>query len=248
MKRRRKFELLLRDLWRLLADATRAERYSELWLAVWNLTDFTEELTREPTKLGQLLEFAHALRASAGPGRQVAEERLMEYLIHVAGQCLDRLEAAGFQRVPGFPATNEVAPEWQATWLVLRALHDFALTCFDFSRPRDAFAGRRRGLAFDLLGRVGTLIDLPEVLVKARQALRKAQSVESRQAAAFLEQYFRARNLSPDDATVTDLLSLAEKATSRSIAVQALNALVETNTISEFEALDRMDDWKSKRR
>ena len=154
----------------------------------------------------------------------------MEHLIWVADQCLDRLEEAGFQRVPGFPATNEVAPEWQATWLALRALHDFALTCFDVARPRDAFAGRRRALAFQLLGRVGTWVDLPEVLVKAQQALRKAQSVESREAAAFLEQYCRARNLSPDDATVTDLLSLTESATSRSIAVLAPEVGLEPTT------------------
>ena len=66
MQRRRKFELLLRDLWRLLADATRAERYTELSLAVWNLADFIEALSREPTKLGQLLEFAHAMPSPAG--------------------------------------------------------------------------------------------------------------------------------------------------------------------------------------
>ena len=92
------------------------------------------------------------------------------------------------------------------------------------------------------------MVDLPDVLVKARQALRKAKSVESRQAAAFLQEYFQARNLSPDDDTVSELLSLAEATASRSTAFQALNALVETNTISEFEALDRMDNWKSKRR
>lgn len=248
MPKRHEFELLLGDLYRLLADTTGAERYGKLSLALWNLTTFREELTREPAKVGQLLEFAHALRGSAGPGRQLAEERVMGHLSFLAGRCIEHLEGAGFQRVPGFPATPEVAPEWQPTWLVLRALHDFALTCFDFCRPRDAFAGHRRGLAFDLLGQVGTLVDLPDVLVKARQALRRAQSVESRQAAAFLEEYFQARSLSPDDDTVSALLSLAEKAASRSTAFRALNTLVETGVISELQALDRMDDWKSKRR
>lgn len=45
-----------------------------------------------------------------------------------------------------------------------------------------------------------------------------------------------------------ELLSLAERTDSRSTAFNALNALVETGTISEFEALDRMDDWKSRHR
>jgi hypothetical protein len=248
MQKRRKFEHVLGDLWGLLEHPARGTPDMDVSLAVWNLAHFTEELACEPTKLRPLLDFVHALRGSNVPRRQVAEGRLMERLITVAGLCLDRLEHAGFRRVARFPAADEVAREWQDTWLVLRAVHDFALACFDFTRPRDAFGGRRRALAFELLGPVGTLVDLPDVLVQARQAIRKAQSVEARQAAAFLQEYFQARDLSPDDDTVSDLLSLAEETASRSTAFQALNALVETHMISEFEALDRMDAWKSKRR
>jgi len=171
----------------------------------------------------------------------------MRHLSFLASECIESLEGTGSQRTPSFPATPEVAPEWQAIWLVLRALHDFALTCFDCCRPRDAFAGHRRALAFDVLAQVGTLVDLQDALEKARQALRKTQSVESRQAATLLEEYFQTRNLSPDDGTVSDLLSLAEIAASRSTVFHALNALVESGVISEFEALDRVDAWKSKR-
>jgi hypothetical protein len=42
------------------------------------------------------------------------------------------------------------------------------------------------------------------------------------------------------------LLALAEQTDSRSTAFGALNALVETGKISEFQALDRLDDWKSR--
>jgi hypothetical protein len=248
MPRRRKFELLMKDLWRLLRDPKRAERDFALSLAVWNLSDFTKELTRDVVKVRQLLEFARALRASDATGRQVAEERLMEGLAYLAGQCRDRLEDGGFQRTSALPAEQELGPAWRSLWLVLRELHDFALGCFVFKRPRDSFGGRRRALAFDILSRVGTAVDLPEALGKARQALRQTQSVESRQAAAFLEEYFRERGQSPDEPVIDELLSLAERTNSRSTAAQALNALVETNTISEFEALDRMDDWKSRRR
>jgi hypothetical protein len=45
---------------------------------------------------------------------------------------------------------------------------------------------------------------------------------------------------------VGELLTLAETTDSRSTAFSALNALVETGTICEFEALDRLDDWKSR--
>lgn len=80
----------------------------------------------------------------------------------------------------------------------------------------------------------------------ARQALRKARSVEARQAAEFLKRYLAGRDQSPDDATTEALLALAERTDTRSTAFSALDALVETGTISEFEAMNRLDAWESR--
>ena len=246
--RRRKFALLMNDLARLLRNPKQAERDFALSLAVWNLAEFKKELSQDVFKTRQVLEFAQALRASDATGRQVAEERLMEGLAWLATESTNRLEEEGWRRTSAFPPAPEVAPNSQGPWLVLRELHDFALGCFAFKRPRDSFGGRRRALAYDILSRVATSVDLPEVLQRARLALRKVNSVESREAASFLEGYFRAREVLPDDATIDALLSLVERTDSRSTAAQALNALVETNTISDLEALDHMDEWKSKHR
>ena len=57
---------------------------------------------------------------------------------------------------------------------------------------------------------------------------------------------FQDRDEAPDDDLVTALLGVAERTRSRSIAFGALNFLVETGTISEFQALDRMDAWKER--
>ena len=57
---------------------------------------------------------------------------------------------------------------------------------------------------------------------------------------------FQDRDEAPDDDLVEALLGVAERTRSRSIAVGALNFLVETGAISEFQALDRMDAWKER--
>jgi len=90
------------------------------------------------------------------------------------------------------------------------------------------------------------VVDLPEVVTLARKSLKKAKSIESRQAADFLNKYFKERGLAQDDPIVDELLSLAAATDSRSTVFSALDVLVETGTISEFEAIDLMDDWKSK--
>lgn len=210
MRRRRKFELLLKDFWGHLAGPAPGKR-DALSLAVWNLADFDEELTQDATKVWQLTDFVQALRASDAAGRQVAEEELMKQLGWVARQCRDRLEEAGFRRVSRFPAPHEVAPEFRTTVQVLEVLRDFALGCFEFKRPRDSLGGRRRALAFDVLSRIGTLIDLPEALVLARQALRRVQSIEADHADLFLDEYLEAGHLPPDDSSIESLLALAEK-------------------------------------
>ena len=172
----------------------------------------------------------------------------MEDLAHLAGQCSEVLEDAKCPRLTGFDTILATPEELQPVLRVLKELHDFALACFQFKRPRDSFGGTRRALAFEILGRVSWAVDLPEVVPMARQALMKTTSVESRQASEFLQEYFAERDLALDDAMIEELLSLAESTNSRTTAYGALNALVETGAISEFEAMDRMDNWKSRRR
>lgn len=150
------------------------------------------------------------------------------------------------QRIPTFDLIEVAPEEFQPRLQVLRDLHDFALACFAFKRPRDSFGGKRRGYAYEILGHVGRMADLPDVVTMARQSLKKAKSVESRQAADFLKQYFTARDIVPDDTIIDELLSLAATADSRSTVFGALNALVETGAISESEAISRLDDWKTK--
>jgi len=243
---RHKFELLLKDFWRALKRP--AQNENMLRLAVWGFTRFTPELVPDAVKVRQVLEFVEALRSSDTPGRQVAEERLMGDLVHLAGQCSEVLEDAKCPRLTGFDTILAAPGELQPVLRVLKELHDFALACFQFKRPRDSFGGARRALAFGILGRVGWAVDLPEVVPMALRALRKTKSVESRQASEFLQEYFAERDLAPDDAMIEELLSLVESTNSRSTAYGALNALVETGAISEFEAMDRMDNWKSKHR
>lgn len=246
MKQRRKLELLLSDIRTLLTGPVGSPGDDALPLAVWGLAIFRERLSRDVAAMRALLEVTCLLRASDRPGRQVAEERIMDHLQNLAWKCGGRLDDAKLKRLPDFSEINQVSAELQPALQVLQELHDFALTCFVFKRPRDSFGGRRRALAFDILAEVGLYVDLPEAVRLARQALRKTQSVEARQAAEFLQHYSAARGLQPDEATTQELLALAEGTDSRSTAFGALNALVETGTISEFEAWDRLDDWKSK--
>lgn len=248
MKRRRKFELWLGDLERLLEEPPQRPsdyRLADVLTGAWA---FREELAEDPAKMRSLLRWGEALRAAPGTGRQVAERKFLDGLLPVAEVCLDRLQRAGLTRAAAFPTGDEVPPGLGPTFQVLQALHEFALGCFRPNRARDPLGGHRRGMAFDLMGEIVSLVDLPEAVGLARAALSKAGSTEARQAAAFLQKYFTSRNEPLDDDLIERLLELARRAASRSTVFQALNALVETGVICELEALAHMDEWKSRRR
>ena len=248
MKGRRKFQLLIADIRDALADVARENRYGDLFRATWELVRFEDELAGDIGKVRELIAVGRAIRDATGPGRSVAEQKIIDTLKGIAWTCYSVLEAAGVPRIPDLAAADALIPDLRRSILIVAELRDYALECLRFNaRPRDAFAGARRGQSFEILGIAGRLFDLPEALDMARQALRRSRSQTVRGAIIFLEDYFKAREgMEVPDDIHTALLTVAETTDSRSTATGALNVLVETGEISDMEALDRLDDWKDK--
>jgi len=89
-------------------------------------------------------------------------------------------------------------------------------------------------------------VEVPEAVRIARSIVRSGDGKDFHGAIEFLLERFQDRDEAPDDDLVESLLGVAERTRSRSIAFGALNLLVETGAISEFQALDRMDEWKER--
>lgn len=248
MKDRRKFQLLIADIRDALADVARENRYGDLFHATWELVRFEDELAGDIGKVRELIAVGRAIRDATGPGRSVAEQKIIDTLKGIAWTCCSVLEEAGVPRIPDLAAADALIPALRRSILIVAELRDYALESLRFNaRPRDAFAGARRGQSFEILGIAGRLFDLPEALDMARQALRRSRSQTVRGAIIFLEDYFKAREgMEVPDDIHTALLTVAETTDSRSTATGALNVLVETGEISDMEALDRLDDWKDK--
>jgi len=230
----------------LLADPTREDRENLMWQMVHDFQRFSNVLTRDVEQAEAFLEVVKACREATGPGRSVAEERLMEQLAQMAWECWRRLDDAGVRRLPRLDEPVAIAPAVEQAFLILRALCDFAIGCFQFRRPHDSFGGRRRGKAFGILARASRIFDLPEAIELARRTLKTGRGGDAPAAAEFLEQYYKARGQTPDDETVDALFKASERASSRGLAVGALSVLVETGVISELQALGRIDDWKDR--
>jgi len=241
------FEKWLMDFRRILADPGQNKKLSPLHSLAWSISVHKEELINNPDKTRQLLEVIRALRESNGSGRQATERQLMKFLAYLVMDGCQRLGKEGNGKFLKRDDFSMLTEKLQPVFEIIQQICHYAVDCFHFRRPRDSSGGRRRALAFEIFSVAGEKLDLPGAVSLACEALQKKDSQEAAEAAAFLEEYCGARKTSPDPQTVKALKGLADRTGSHTIAMSALNALVQTGEMSEMGALIKIEDWKEKR-
>ncbi len=243
---RKQFDLLMADIVNYAAKPDIPNRDILLIRAAGTVCTFVKELMNSPSDVKSLVATIRVLRESSGPGKCSAEEELMNQLRRIGWECVGWLQESGLTPAShgtvGLPASD---PQLQPLCDVVTILAEFARECFACSRPRDNFGGKRRTIAFEILGTVGVILDLPEVVELARFTIKKGRA-DALGAITFLEAYFRARKESPDADLKTALLGFSNRTKHRGLATAALNVLVEAGAIDEMDACDRIDDWKHK--
>jgi hypothetical protein len=244
-RERKRLEDVLADIKEYAGDETLPNRDILLPQTAGRVGHFAKELMNTPAAVESLLATTRVVRESSGPGKCSAEEELMNQLRRIGWECVGWLEESGVNPANSATAVLQASdPQLQPLCAVVTLLAEFARECFAYRRPRDNFGGKRRTLAFEILGTVGVILDLPEAVELARQVVKKGRA-DAQGATAFLEAYLRARKESPDADLQTALLGFAKRTKRRGLAVGALNVLVETGAIGEMEACDRIDDWKT---
>ena len=247
LKTRRKFELAIADVRRTLATPDMEDRDMVLFHATWSLYPFMGEVAHDVQKARTLIDVARGAREASGPGRDTAEEKLLDHLDHVVRNCGDAFDAAGLDHFLVFPECAGCPADLETPCTIVRDICAYALDCFPFTRPRDQFAGMRRSGAFQILGSAGWAFDIPDAMPLALAALKRNRRLEARGAIAFLEEYFKAREGEPvPDTVVKGLMTFAEGSNNRSNTTGALNVLVESGVIGELHALSLLDDWKER--
>jgi hypothetical protein len=244
-RERTKLQDVLADIKEYAGDETLPDRDILLPQAAGRVWHFAKELMNTPTAVESLLATIRVLRESSGSGKCSAEEELMNQLKRIGWECVGWLKESGLT-----PATSGTAglqssdPKLEPLCAVVMLLVDFARECFAYSRPRDNFGGKRRTLAFEILGMVVSILDLPDALGLSRQTIKKGRA-DALGAINFLEAYLGACKQRPDHDLEKALLAYSKRATRRGLAAGALNVLVKTGALDELEACDRIDEWKT---
>lgn len=63
-------------------------------MATWNLHPLLDELSQDADKARALIDVMRAARQTTGPGRDRAEEKLMQHLAHLKRDCYELFDNA----------------------------------------------------------------------------------------------------------------------------------------------------------
>lgn len=246
LKRYRKFESWLGDVDHCLEHPSLVEKDALRGLA-YGFCFVDDQVVHDAGRLRLLLAVLEKLREGKGSGRAAFEERVMGRLAYLANGVCGELCEAGFASRALSASPDEVPLAQRTAFVFLQELCRYAIDCLAFSRPRDSLAGRRRSCAFEILASSLGAIELPEaVFDDLKRILKSARGNSIYGALVFCEAFYALQPDGVPGGMEDALLRVVDKTDSRGIAAGALNVLVQTGNISEFEALDRIDDWKER--
>jgi len=193
-----------------------------------------EKLTTENLRV--LLDTEIEIANSKGGFKQLVEKELLRYIAYFPR----RLYLEG--SIKTLPFIGKATKKEKVAIQFI----DFAKKLMLIKIPRESFSGKRKGFAIELLGNLTDYFEFPEFIQICKKALKEKSKLQFFETIQALEIYFKKRNIEPDEEIINRINKRFEKAKTRSEAVGCLSFLVNTGVISEFEALDRIDEWKEK--
>jgi hypothetical protein len=246
MKQYRKFESWQRDANHCLEHPDRVE-IDDLRKLGYGFSRVEGQVAHDAKRLRLLLETLKKLREGKGPGRGNFEEHIMRRLLYLAFVESGKLYSCGFAPRPLSTLPESIGLDQRSSFIFLQELCLYAIDCLSFSRPRDSLAGHRRSFAFEILSASVEVLELPEsVFDHLKRILKSPKGNSIYGVLVFCENYYQLQPEGVPEEIEELLLRVVQKTDSRGIATGALSVLVEAGNISEFEALDRIDDWKER--
>lgn len=123
---------------------------------------------------------------------------------------------------------------------------ELSIELFDFNLSRDSYRSVRRQKIIEVLCYLVESYDIPKAFNMCSTALHSNKKNQIHAAIGFYEAHFDLLTDDEKKEVIEKIYSIVPKTEDRSVAVSALQCLVEINEISEMTALSEIDDWKER--
>lgn len=243
---RRKFERLIGNVRRLIEHPKISSAYRDLRDFAQKLDRLAPELATDSATVRVLLDFILQLRASKVRWRWAGEEDLLRFLRCLAAWHLPVPDKNGGPLDDFWPPDEESDRPLVEAMENLREIHEFAIGCFSFKQRRDAHAGQRRALAFEILSATGPVGDASQTIALAGQSMQDGDPVEARAAVEFLKEHFADPDMALDDSLIDAIWRLIHRGRSENEVFAGLDTLLDWGVIDGLEAVVQLDKWREK--
>ncbi len=189
-------------------------------------------------ELAHILEVAKQIASVKKPLKQTFEDKLLSLIAYfpiAQWEQSDDLETEYFKR------NTDSEDAKMANLLVT-----FAKEIYEIKVSRDAFAGKRRGYAVSILESLAHYTNVPEFMDMCAKSLKSKSKNEVIESLESLSDYCHAHKILPDKELIESIEKKLKKTKDMSLARACLVCLVHIKAISEFEAMDILDEWKMK--
>ncbi len=122
----------------------------------------------------------------------------------------------------------------------------FSKEIYNIKISRDAFSGKRRGYAVEILESLSSFFDVPEFMELCSKSLSSKSKNEFLASIESLKNYCIEHKQVPGEEILNVIDKRIEKTKHRIEVVGALILQVDTGVISEFSALSTLDEWKER--
>lgn len=187
-------------------------------------------------KLQYFLDIELEIAKSKKPLKQKTEKQLLNFITYVPYQVYDN-------EIIMLPNQSSHLKEDE---IIANQLIAFAKDLMAVKVSRDAFTGKRKGYAIDLLGNIAAFYEIEEFVEICKNSLKEKSKQLFYDTIESLKEYYEQRDQFPDDEIIKILDKRFSKAKNRTEATGCLVFQVDTGVIDEFEALSRLGEWKRK--
>ena len=202
---------------------------------IYKLRIEADRITLSEEDLVSILEMTKKIAVTQKALKQIVESELLSFISYLPHRLWE-----------GKVKPKEINFEREKEKKIANSLISFAKEIYEIKIDRDAFSGKRRSYALNLLGNVSCYFDTSCLMELCSRSMKSRSKCEFVSSVEVMKDYCILNNCNLDNKLLL-LVNKRIKNTKRRIeAVCGLNFLIEIGVISEFEALSRIDEWKEK--
>lgn len=205
---------------------------------------YQEEYNFSLESLQSMMDLERKVSHAKGPKKKYIENTILESMRYLSHQLFELPEIETRLVLDQHLIESETDAKRQIHHTIGLEILNFCKELFDLKINRDAYNSKRKRHILEILSCLAYTYQIPQAFTLSNHALHSKKPDQIYGALEFYSYHFDDLNDDEKAQVIQTAFDIVPNAETRSIAVSALQFLVDINEIGELDALCKIDDWK----